>query len=139
MTTDAFREPRDPLLVFIAARHAEDEAAATAATPGPWEFEGDDPTDDEVFTVHDGEHGDLVGESVAFTRGGGRQVANGAHIARNDPARALRRVEAGRALVAAYERSVRAVGPGLSQDLRRPLLAHAAIWDDHPDHDPAWT
>ena len=60
-----------------------DKAAAVAATPGPWAFEGDDITDDELYSVHDGEHGDLVGQTVAFTRH--RQVANGEHMARHDP------------------------------------------------------
>ena len=64
------------------------KAAAEAATPGPWEFEADD----EVFTVHDGEHGDLVGQTVAFTRH--RAEANGEHIAMNDPADILARCEA---------------------------------------------
>ena len=65
---------------------------AMKATPGPWEFEGDDATDDELFTVHDGEHGDLIGQPVAFTRG--RQVANGQHMAMNDPRDVIARCEA---------------------------------------------
>jgi hypothetical protein len=64
------------------------KAAAEAATPGPWEFE----PDDEVFTVYDGEHGDLVGQTVAFTRR--RAEANGGHIAMNDPTDILARCEA---------------------------------------------
>ena len=68
------------------------KAAAGAATPGPWEFEGDDPTDDELFSAHVGEHGDLVGDVVAFTRD--RQVANGQHMALNDPQDTIARCEA---------------------------------------------
>ena len=39
------------------------EATAKTATAGPWEFEGDDPTDDEIYSVHDGIV-DLVGVTV---------------------------------------------------------------------------
>jgi len=61
---------------------------ARKATPGPWEFEHDD----EVFTVHDGEHGDLVGSTVAFTRHWAD--VNGEHIALNDPDDVIARCEA---------------------------------------------
>jgi Family of unknown function (DUF6221) len=75
--TDASSE-EEPVAWLRAAILAR-KAAAEAATPGPWEFE----PDDEVFTVHDGEHGDLVGQTVAFTRH--LAEANGGHIAANDP------------------------------------------------------
>jgi hypothetical protein len=124
MTDDAYQEPPDPVLDFLSARHAEDEAAAKAA--GGF--------------LDSGGPAELAADMRSFQwRGATLAEAAIAHIARNAPARALRRVEAGRALVAAYERSVRAVGVGLSQDLRRPLLAHAAIWSDFPGYDPAWT
>lgn len=91
----------DRLAVWL--RDAMDAAwrDAEEATPGPWEPEGDDPTDDEVHTVHDGKHGDLVGNTVAFARGGwggdpGTQVANMRHIARHDPTAVLRRITADR-------------------------------------------
>jgi hypothetical protein len=74
-----------------------DKAAAEAATPGPWAFEGDDPTDDDLYSVHEGEHGDLVGQTVAFTRD--RQVENGEHMARHDPQDALARCESDLALL----------------------------------------
>ena len=68
-----------------------DKAAALAATPGPWAFEGDDITDDELYSVHNGEHGDLVGQTVAFTRD--RQVENGQHMARQNPLNVIARCE----------------------------------------------
>ena len=66
-------------VAWLRAKIEGDKAAALAATPGPWEFEDDD----ELFTVHDGEHGDLVGQPVAFTR----HLAgpNGVHMALHDP------------------------------------------------------
>lgn len=88
------------LAARILAAIEETERIAQAATPGPWEPEGDDPTDDEVYTVHDGEHGDLVGDVVAYVRGGGRQQSNMAHIARQDPKATLLRCAAARDLIA---------------------------------------
>lgn len=94
-------------------RNAWQQAAelAGAATPGPWETEGDDPTDDEVMTVHDGEHGDWVGGIVAFVRSGawgrpeeGRTQANMCLIADHAaPDTVLRRVEAERAVLEACD------------------------------------
>ena len=80
-------EPVAWLRAAILAR----KAAAEAATAGPWEFEGDDPTDDELYSVHDGIV-DLVGVTVAFTRD--RNVANGQHMALNDPQDTIARCEA---------------------------------------------
>ena len=77
-----------------------DKAAAEVATPGPWEFEGDDPTDDELYSVHDGEHGDLIGQTVAWTRD--RQVANGQHMARHDPQDVIADCEAKLAILDAH-------------------------------------
>ena len=141
----------EELATFVAARLDEDEAAAKAATPGPWEFEADD----EVFTVHDGEHGDLVGEVVAFTRGWAD--ANGEHIARHDPARVLREVAAKREILEMYTNTLALVEhpPVMAEghpyagkinardylDARRELTALrpaaaalAAIWNGHPDY-----
>jgi Family of unknown function (DUF6221) len=84
----------DELIAFLNARLDEVEAAAKAADPGPWEFEGDDPTDDEVFETADC-------RPVAYTRG--RQVANGQHIALHDPGRELRDVAAKRAILALHQ------------------------------------
>ncbi|MEV8523150.1 DUF6221 family protein [Streptomyces sp. NPDC052000] len=88
----------DRMLVWL--REAMDAAQrdAEAATPGPWEPKGEDPGDDEVYTVHDGEHGDLVGDVVAYVRGGaGRTLANQYLMANHaDPVAVLRRIAADR-------------------------------------------
>ena len=119
---------------FIEARLAEEETRAGAATPGPWEFEGDDPTDDELYTIHDGEHGDLVGEIVAFTRG--RQVPNGKHMAHWDPGRTVREIAAKRRLLELADDAYHAADHYVYHCIRATL---AAIDSDHPDYDPAWT
>jgi len=99
-----------PAVVFLLAAHQQAEELARAATPGPWEPEGDDPTDDEAYTVHDGEHGDLVGNPVAYVRDGmwgrrgeGCTQANMRLIAGHaDPVAVLRRVAADRQILAEH-------------------------------------
>jgi hypothetical protein len=129
----------DDLAAFVAARLDEDEAVARAATPAPWEFEGDDPTDDELYSTAD----DSM-STVAWTRD--RQVANGQHIARHDPARVLREVEAKRAHLRAWEaiavnfttigESEREFGARVA--LEAVLEADAAVWSDHADYRAEW-
>jgi Family of unknown function (DUF6221) len=138
----------DDLLEFLNARIGEDEAAAEQATPGPWEFEGDDPTDDELYTVHDGAGGDLTGQTVAWTRG--RQVANGQHIARHCPARVLRQVEAMREILAVHAQLSSSIwcqtcDPGAApfggSDAWFPcktVRVLASAWSDHPEWRQEW-
>lgn len=133
------------IAAFLAARLGEDEATAKAATAGPWEFEGDDPTDDELYSIHDGIV-DLTGVTVAFTRD--RQVANGRHMARHDPTRTIREVEASRALIERYKRacavreSVVSFTAGQDDGYRQACLDAirdlAAIHSDHPDYQQEW-
>lgn len=88
-----------PAVAFLRNAHQRAEELARAATPGPWEAEGDDPTDDEIYTCYDGEHGDLLGEMVAFTRGP-RSHATMLLIAHAaDPVAVLRRIQAERDLL----------------------------------------
>lgn len=49
-----------------------------------------------------------------------------------------RMIDALRAVVEAYEKSVRMVGEGLSVSYRRLVQAVAAIWSDHPDYRAEW-
>jgi len=60
------------------------------------------------------------------------------YIAHFGPARMRRQAEAARAVLTAYEMSVRMLGEGLSRDKLMLVRAHAVIWEDHPDYDPAW-
>jgi hypothetical protein len=75
---------------------------------GPLEYlEAAHKRADEVYTVHDGEHGDMVGDVVAYVRGGGgrdRELANQHLIATHaDPAAVLRRITAERKLLEAHQ------------------------------------
>lgn len=78
------------LVVFVRARLDEDEAAAGAASPGPWHVNAES---DEVLAVD----GVTVADGFALS---GRQLrVTTAHIARHDPARVLAEVEAKRRIV----------------------------------------
>lgn len=129
----------DEQAAFLRERLSEDAAAAVAATPGPWEFEGDDLTDDELWTVHDGEHGDLVGQIIAFTRH--RPVANGEHMARWDPVRVVAEVEIWRRLLLEYRTAgldAKYAGTeretGFQLALSFALKCKAMAYSDHPDY-----
>jgi hypothetical protein len=114
----------DDLVEFLRDRLDEDEAAARAATPGPWKQSGI------------GEYG----WGVSFSRpGAGVEAEDGdqgradaEHIARHDPARILAEVEAKRALLRGAEEWE---GGTLLYYILAPL---ARVYCDHPDFDPAW-
>ena len=94
---------------WLRSQAEADLAAAGAATPGPWEFEGDDPTDDELYSTRD--EGRLP--TVAWTRD--RAVANGRHMERHDPLTEAARAESVIAVVEAFEAALTAdgsAGPG---------------------------
>lgn len=147
------RAPGEPVTLagFLAARLADDEAAALAPSPGgqrlAWHAVTDPPEDEGSAPVHwvlsDGA---AAAVALGLERGTGPQVA--AHIARHDPSRALREVEAGRKLLAAYEAAVsrqaaaaegRAPAEPEWHIARRAALefavaVRAQVWSDHPDY-----
>jgi hypothetical protein len=67
--------------------------------------------------------------------------ANGTHIARHDPARVLREVEAKRRIMAECERlEQQSLDGAWWLDSQGAILgALASVWSDHPAYDPAWT
>jgi hypothetical protein len=89
----------DKTLDSLRAALDEAERRAKAADPGPWEFEGDDPTDDELYTVHDLDATSFF--TVAFTRG--RNIGNGRHMEFWDPLRVQAIMGAVRAIIAESE------------------------------------
>lgn len=72
------------------------------------------------------------------------------HIVRHDPARVLKKVAAGRALIRLYEQSLEMVamfqGHGMDgkgyeiavESYANAIRLEASVWDDHEDWDPAW-
>ena len=140
------------LIVFLLAQIALDEAEAKAAHlrfPGPWDqAEAAGSTLPAAVSLYDA--GD---ESIGVIRGS--YVAR--HIARHDPARALREVAAKRAILAEHGpadggrdagrcrvcTAITHTGMGHA-DARRfrapcpTLLFLAAVYSDHPDYRQEW-
>lgn len=132
------------LAAFVAARLDEDEAAARAVKPLGHVFDMGGTRLDEKFS-----HG-----RVRFASEDGRSRIEGdaaaaSHFGRHDPARVLREVAAGRAILAQiapwmdscedehwYSRGVGAQPPYEGSLLLLKIMA--AVYDDHPDYDPAW-
>lgn len=136
----------DPLLAFWAARLDEREAAAKAAAEASaagWRAEpnmGEDwwavmYTGPSTIRPYD-EFDYPVAERV--------DRADAAHIARHDPARVLREVEAGRAILARHV-AVQAWSypPGdgdeaVQGELDTVIRHLIAAWSDHPDYRQEW-
>lgn len=143
------------LAAFIAARLDEDEAIARAATPGPWAAPAR-VMDGNVVTslTYPGGANGYVGGVPVMSDDESRSWADQEHIARHDPGRVLREVEAGRAILAMYEEcdgydlpegvhdsrdpDEREADAASKATLRDVLEALAAVWSDHPDYEQAW-
>jgi hypothetical protein len=95
------------LTATLNLRLSEDEAWAKRATPGPWHI----PEHDPLFYCVDSPDGS--GRICTFgDRAAGDDVNNSLHIARHDPARVLRDVQAKRDLLAAILREPHTFIPG---------------------------
>jgi Family of unknown function (DUF6221) len=133
----------DDLVAFLRARLAEDEAVARAATEGPWTVDNTDYAEaiygaDQVAIIAGGRWG---GEASVF-----EQTEDAIHIARHDPARALREVEAKRGLLRRYGQLLEN-GRAHPDDLASSgalLALHGAVkllalpYGDHPDYREEW-
>ena len=147
----------DALAAFLKARLDEDEQTATAPSSAVW------ASPEWRFT--DGDDGPFVDLGTnQLAEESGLNAAELEHIARQDPARTLREVEAKRALLAEYGTAVaareeastvlqktRASGwdPIMAEleeasaihkrdALLRVLRLLAAVYADHPDYLPEW-
>lgn len=130
------------LVAFLEAGIAEDEATARACPAG------------KTWTQVDPERSpgrieDEIGDPVVYDEGA-PSVEEAAHIARHDPARVLREVEAKRKILALH--TIRYVGtwpvcahcrpvdPEFTDDLTsepwpcRTLRLLAQVYSDHPDY-----
>lgn len=124
------------IIDFIEARIAEDEQIAQAARPGPW------------IDEHGTRIGPKIGDGYLMVPESELApcedyIPNGdtTHIARHDPARALRQCKALRVTVRAIEELVEdGEAPSLvEQSTIRNLAPIASIWSDHPDYDTNWS
>jgi hypothetical protein len=150
---------------FIRARLDEDEVAARAATPGPWRHDPGKEWIGDPKLLEMARRGVQTFAGEEFVGAGARpevaciaatgpgddpqSMADAAHIARHDPARALRQVAALRAMVDKDEGAASEYGDGSELSgygdtgytvwrAHFTMCTLAAIWSDHPDYDPAW-
>lgn len=128
---------------FLAARYDEDEGAARLAAREGGTWTQDDPS------RYPGSISSLGGQVVYDE--GSPDEHQAAHIARHDPARVLRQVEAGRKRLAEHaeyppgkcQRCITDRG-AWQEDWHeddypcRTLRIDAEVFADHPDYDQAW-
>ncbi|CAL9649524.1 DUF6221 family protein [Streptomyces sp. enrichment culture] len=118
---------------FLRARYAEQRALALAASPGPWQANGEH---DEVTAVD----GITVAEGFALS---GRQLrATVDHIAAHNPAAVLADLDAKRFLIEGCEHALAAAeadptaeaAKNSTEVVDRLLRYFAAPFAGHPDH-----
>lgn len=124
-----------PLAEFLRARLDEDEQTATAATSATF---GEDPT---WTSKDDGTgkqtHGYVMADHTAICGHDGDDVLLPAadHIARHDPARVQREVEAKRQIMDQFEYDAEM---GYSDQAGLVLRMLASVYSDHPDYQQEW-
>jgi Family of unknown function (DUF6221) len=137
------------LVAFLSARLDRDEAVAKAAfgKSGRWWrrlrqiflngppvpagalLEGDPEVDDEEADI-------FIADIVVYDEGRPSEEEF-EHIARHDPARVLREVEAKRKILAEYVAYTESYVTQARQ-LEFSIACLAAVYSDHPDYDPEW-
>ncbi len=136
------------IIDFIQARLDEDERIAIEAAVGhpDWQVEhhqcfgycGNPCT----FAVEcaTGQCDDCVvaGEEIRIYDEGGHGKAQAAHIARHDPARGLREVEAKRAIVARFVETDGCYCDAFAHHSDEDVRYLAAIWSDNADYREEW-
>lgn len=134
--TPVYAEHIRPLVEFLSARIAEDEAAARAASQPAFAGDG------SIARWRDEPHypDRMDGHSTVWNGVGQAVVSNasdfqGAHIARQDPARVLAGCESKREIIALAEFSdEEGAAPVYVKALRALTLSYA----DHPDYQQIW-
>jgi hypothetical protein len=121
----------------------EDERIAKAATPGPWVDQGGYVTDVGP-KVQVTDYGTQDGEPEEDKPQG---RADSAHIARHDPARVLREIDAKRQVLAAYEQASRYATTTWGQSnadqsrartLDKMVRLLASVYSDRPSYRSEW-
>lgn len=131
----------DDLVAFLRARLDEDEAVARGAQ---------DSAGEAQWQLLPGWRGVAasgpLGTMTLVGSGDELEPTIGAHIARHDPARVLREVEAKRELLDEYARVAVNDSPqggyeyatGWANGLGLVVRYAAAVYADHPDYRPEW-
>lgn len=119
----------DDIVAFVKARLDEDERFARLTHSGEWTF-------DQLGQL-------LVNQGQTISKIANLGVDSfGRHIARHDPARVLREVEAKRRILGEYERFAaerrRAMNGWDTAEISPIVAALAAVWSGHPDYKAKW-
>jgi hypothetical protein len=143
----------DDLLAFLRARLDEDERLARAATPGPWVSQGS-----QIRQWLEDERRLVVGQHFNPDAGPVMELEDGHHIARQDPARTLRRIEGLRKILEVHKPG-KTIGSGpymttscegcgfggpcgdpWTEDINEcPVLRGLAVeFADHPQYQASW-
>lgn len=136
----------DDLTAFITARLDEDEAAAAAASDGPWTpWRGRPGLGLAHLEYGVTLPGQMSGSLVSIATA---TWMDAEHIGRHDPVRVLREVAAKRAILAWWLSDENEPASRLSPSLREQyreaqpgyeLILHiAAAWSDHADYRQEW-
>ena len=139
------------LTEFLTARLDEDEEVARRASPGGWRYGDVESVAGGTLYDETRRIADIIYENPEDHDGYWTRHllepeadANGAHIARHDPARVLAEVEAKRRIVEAWVRADEAAGSypgtdaGIEMGLHEAIALLALPYADHPDYDPDW-
>jgi len=152
----------EDLLEFIEARLRDEESEALAATPGPWRWVDPGGRYKQALTGADGELVAPIAVGDVYP-----SKYDAAFIARHDPARVLRDIQAKRRLLAEHERVLLHKGAGADHFVTawvcrtcggsdasyddgtpcmraakypcRTLRLLALPFADHPGYDPSWS
>ncbi|MZF56929.1 hypothetical protein GTX53_24375 [Streptomyces sp. SID5594] len=133
----------DDLVQFLRNRLAEDAAIAQAAASteggGTWEAASENGTPWVSGRAQSGEY--AVPIVIEFEYGNPDDHQRAAHIARHDPARVLREIDAKRSLLELAERAGdyhETFVNGFAAALESTLRLHAVAYTDHPDYRGTW-
>ncbi|MEU3098534.1 DUF6221 family protein [Streptomyces sp. NPDC006967] len=113
----------DDLVEWLRAQLDEDERTARAATPGPWRAgvrSGFDAVDGDGWTVCNASDVDV------------------AHIARHDPARVLREIDAKRRTLIRCEEAMLSASPMLVHFAKQTAWEMALPYADRPGYRDDW-
>jgi hypothetical protein len=145
------------MVAFLKARYDEEEA--TAGSSRTWKVEHHDCAEPEwdpcteqpcPYAAECAEgtcgHASVVGsDGMRIYPEGGHTALEAEHIARWDPARVLREVEAKRKILDALQEAEAALDRGYTDLVRGSQLTLlracrflAAVYSDHPDYDQSW-
>ncbi|MGP3960345.1 DUF6221 family protein [Nonomuraea sp. 3N208] len=138
----------DEQMAFVHARLDEDEQIARAATPGPWSYDpsnewydGDDfvtMTNGQEFVGYGGPSPFRGAICITGEAGHAQSMKDAEHIARHDPARVLRDVQARRKTLLRCQEEVLSGIPRLVWFAKQTVWEMAQRWADHDDFDEDW-